>query len=284
MQQIEPSESTCTERHGKVLLSSGITLAWSDSGTGDPLLLIHGGHGGQVHWMANIAELERDHRVIAPDLAGFGGSSDPGRCLTPDEHAHELAVWLAELGLARVRMVGFSFGSLVATALALAYPSLVDALVLVNPPGVGPRSEAALSLPERMSAIAKQHGRRAGIEGTLRELMLAQSSLITPALVDRMTEAARLTRYVTRGISRQSQTLDLMSRLRMPTAVLLGEEDPFHSNDLEGRRRSLDAVLGAGATRLIPDAAHWLQYDQPHRFAAELRSFFHSTQKTKETT
>jgi 2-hydroxy-6-oxonona-2,4-dienedioate hydrolase len=285
-QQLQPSPSPDAQgiRRGNAVLPSGISLCWVESGNGVPLLLVHGGHGGSVHWSANLADLGQDHRVIAPDLPGFGESSDPGRCLTPEEHAHELVAWLARIDVPRVRVVGFSFGSLVALAFAIAHPAAVEALVLVNLPGVGPRSESALNLPQRMSTLAREQGQRAGIEGTLRELMLSNQPLVTPSLVDLMTVAARRTRYVTRGISRQSQTLELLARLRVRTAVLIGARDPFHSNDLEGRRRSIDGVLGAGATRVVADAAHWLQYDQPQRFADELRRFFHAPQKTKETT
>jgi pimeloyl-ACP methyl ester carboxylesterase len=268
----------------QALLSGGITLNWVESGAGDALLLIHGGHGGLVHWMANMEDLGADHRVLAPDLPGFGASSDPGQCFTPEVHAEVLAQWLAGTGVQRVRVAGFSFGSLVALALATTHPTFVEALVLLNPPGVGPRSPEALALPERMSAISKQQGRRAGIEGTLRELMLSRQELVTQDLIERMTLAAQRTRHVTRSISRQSPTLEILAQLQVPCAVLIGEKDPFHSNDLEGRSRSIDAVLGEGATRLVSGAAHWLQYDQPRRFAGELRRFFHSKQQARETT
>jgi 2-hydroxy-6-oxonona-2,4-dienedioate hydrolase len=270
--------------HKQALLPGGITLNWAESGAGDALVLVHGGHGGLVHWMANMEELGADHRVLAPDLPGFGASSDPGHCFTPQEHAEVLAAWLAGLDVRRARVVGFSFGSLVAIALALARPDLVETLVLVNPPGVGPRSPEALALPERMSAMSKQQGRRAGIEGTLRELMLSRQELVTPGLVDCMTLAAQRTKHVTRSISRQSPTLEILAGLQVPCAVLIGEKDPFHSNDLQGRREGIDAVLGAGATRFVPGAAHWLQYDQPRCFAGELRSFFQSLQQAQETT
>jgi len=261
-----------------------VALHWAEAGDGDALLLLHGGHGGWVHWAANIDELAAQYRVLAPDLPGFGESSDPGRCFTPQEHAQLLRDWLEQLGIAHLRLVGFSFGSLVALELTLAAPSSVDSLVLVNPPGVGPRSAQALALPERMSAVARQSGQRAGVAASLRELMLSRHELITDELVDRMALATQRTRHVTRSISRQSPTLSLLAGIDVPTAVLIGERDPFHSNDLPGRVKAIDGLLGAGATRIVPGAAHWLQYDQPGHFSRELRSFFHQRQDRQETT
>jgi 2-hydroxy-6-oxonona-2,4-dienedioate hydrolase len=262
------------------VVAEGVVLNWMEAGTGKPLVLIHGGHGGLVHWQANVAELARDHRVLAPDLAGFGQSSDPRRCLAPAEHAHVLAAWLGELDIANAAVVGFSFGALVAVEWALAEPQRMAGLVLVNPPGVGPRSADALELPARLSTFAKEHGRRAGIERTLCELMLCRHELVTAALVDQMTLAAERTRHVTRAISRSSDTLPRLRQLQMPACALIGERDPFHRNDLDGRRRSIDEAIGMGATRLVPRAAHWLQYDQPQAFASELRRFFQQRPET----
>lgn len=259
-----------------------VELHWVDAGEGEPLVLLHGGHGGIVHWSANVDDLAADHRVLVPELAGFGASSDPGRALTPAEHADVVAAWLRGLAIDRARLVGFSFGSLVALELALARPDLVEALVLVNPPGVGPRSQDALDLPERLAAVARRDGHRAGIAATLRELMLSRPERITDALIDRVAATATRTRHVTRAVSRAALTLPLLARLAVPARVLIGERDPFHRNDLDGRRAAIDAVLGAGATRLVPEAAHWLQHDRPEAFARELRRFFE--QRLVETT
>ncbi len=259
-------------------------IHWGEAGRGEALLLLHGGHGSWAHWSANLTNLSSSYRVLAPDLPGFGDSYDPGRCLEAHEHALALVAWLDALKIDRVYAIGFSFGSLVALALATAAPQRCPALMLVNPPGVGPRSPEALALPERMSALAKAHGRRAGVEGTLRELMLARGELVTAELVDRMTAASERTRYITRAISRSAPTLTYLQSLAVPACVLLGERDPFHSHDLPGRVTAIDHVLGAGATRIIPGAAHWLQYDQPQAFGAEVRRFLAITKNSQETT
>lgn len=199
-------------------------------------------------------------------MPGFGHSYDPGRCLEPAEHAEVIAELLDKIEINDVTVVGFSFGSLVATTLALERPDLVGSLVLVNPPGVGARSADALAIPARVSAITRAHGRREGIAANLRELMLCHWELIDTALIDLVSDSVARTRYVTRGISQQSQTLQLLGRVTQGVKVLIGERDPFHSNDLPGRVLAIDEVLGRGAADIVPDAAHWLQYDRPDRF------------------
>lgn len=264
--------------HRDIALSGG-RLHYVEAGSGDPVLLVHGGHGGWIHWMANVKPLSAHCRVLAVDLPGFGRSYDPGRCLMPEEHAEVLAEFLAQLKIESVALVGFSFGTLVASTLTVRRPDLVRVLTLLNPPGVGQRSPEALALPARLSALAKAQGRRAGVEGTLRELMLCHHELVDDDLIDLLGDSIARTRYVTRSVSQSSDTFSLLKQVTRKTMVLIGERDPFHSNDLEGRRKSIDAVLGAGAVRIVPGAAHWLQYDRPDSFNQALLDFIADTRR-----
>src|SRR4051812_49095692 len=59
----------------------GCVLGYLDSApdaprAGSPLLLVHGGHGGWMHWRTNLVALASSHRVLAPDMPGFGASSE----------------------------------------------------------------------------------------------------------------------------------------------------------------------------------------------------------------
>lgn len=258
-------------RHGYIKVGSG-EIHYVEDGDGMPLVLVHGGYGGWVHWLANIGDLAGEYRVIAVDLPGFGESADPGRCLQPNEHAEELAALLDHLNLKRAVVAGFSFGTLVSTQLAMQRPDLVSCLVLVSLPGVGVRTDEALQLPQRMSQLAREKGKRAGIEGVLRELMLSDTERVTPALVELMSEYNARTRYITRSISRQSKMIAQLELLDISTAVLLGALDPYHSNELEGRKVRMDSALRRNATTIVADAAHWLQYEQPEVFGKIVRN------------
>jgi pimeloyl-ACP methyl ester carboxylesterase len=56
--------------------AGGITLHWREWGQGQPLVLLHGGHGSWMHWVRNIECFARHYRVLVPDLPGFGASDD----------------------------------------------------------------------------------------------------------------------------------------------------------------------------------------------------------------
>lgn len=105
-------------------------LAHDDLGSGPPVLLLHSGVADRRMWRAQLPLLGRTHRVIAPDLPGFGGSPpDPG----PNDAAAGLVALLDAKGIDRAAVVGASLGGRVALELADRYPSRVDRLVLLAP-------------------------------------------------------------------------------------------------------------------------------------------------------
>lgn len=237
-----------------------------------PILLIHGGHGAWIHWRANLAALASRHRVIVPDMPGFGASSalpSPGI----DDIAAELSGWIDQLGLRDLTIAGFSFGSLVTTALSALRPDAISRVLLINPPGLGKRSPEAARLHEEIGALARASGLREGVSATLRRLMLADPAQLTEAMLDDFEYAVRRTRFVTRDISRATDLLPALAALSQPLRVLIGEQDPYHRHDIAGRRERVAQARGEDCVMVFPRAAHWLQYECRDEFAATLLAF-----------
>ncbi len=105
------------------------TMAYDDQGSGPPVLLLHAGVADRRMWRPQAAALARNHRVVAPDLAGFGETPlQPG----PFSYAADLVTLLDGLGIERADVVGSSFGGRVAMELTHEAPSRVASLVLLN--------------------------------------------------------------------------------------------------------------------------------------------------------
>jgi pimeloyl-ACP methyl ester carboxylesterase len=230
-----------------------------------PLLLVHGGHGGWRHWQSNLDALAREHRVVAPDMPGFGDSTDlPGAGI---EALADVLDELAEtLQLGAVGVAGFSFGTLVATALATRRPERVARLLLVNPPGLGVRSPEVIRVQKEISELAKRSGSRAGIEQTMRRLLVADPSRIDDAVIDAALAMAKQMRFFTRDLSRGANLLPQLAALKQPLKVLIGEQDPHQRHEAAERIARIDAARGAGTALLVPGAAHWLQHDRADAF------------------
>lgn len=106
-----------------------------------PVLLIHGAGGNFRNWPVPMRRLAH---AVALDLPGHGGSPLPGRT-TIAEYAADCAACLEALGITRAIIAGHSMGGAIAQQLALAYPSLVQGLVLVGTGARLPVNEAIIT-------------------------------------------------------------------------------------------------------------------------------------------
>ncbi len=125
------------------------SLAYDRSGTGEPVLLLHGWPGDRTDYrvLGPALALASSCDVIVPDLRGFGASdkhppseADPAGQYSPAAQARSVAGLIRELDLGPVLLAGYDVGSRIAQTMAAQYPDLVRALVISPPlPGIGPR-------------------------------------------------------------------------------------------------------------------------------------------------
>lgn len=116
----------------------GVGTNYLEAGAGSPVVLVHGSGPGVsafANWRLTIPTLATEHRVLAPDMAGFGFSDKPGG-YSMDGWVDQLDGFLTALGLERVSLVGNSFGGGLALAFATRWPDRVDKLVLMGSVGV----------------------------------------------------------------------------------------------------------------------------------------------------
>ena len=111
-----------------------VELFYTDDGSGArTVLLIHGLSCDSDDWVWQLGPLAGRYRVVAVDLRGHGRSSAPSSGYTPPELAADLAGFIEVLALGPVIAIGHSLGGVVASALAVEYPLLVEAVVTIDP-------------------------------------------------------------------------------------------------------------------------------------------------------
>jgi pimeloyl-ACP methyl ester carboxylesterase len=232
------------------------------TGAGLPLLLLHGSNGNWHHWRANVDALALHHRVIVPDMPGFGLSeSAPVADLAGLSAA--LADLVRQLGLEQVALVGYSVGSLFACALASASAPAISRLLLINPPGWRERSAQVVDLQKQASIRGKEAGVRAGAEFTLRQIMLRNHQYMDEAMLNQTLAAIGSLRVITKSISRTTDLFALLGAIHCPWHVALSAEDPYHQHCLEERANRLTQFNGAPCVTVIQQARHWVQQDRP---------------------
>ena len=116
---------------------NGAELAYLDSGSGDPVILVHGSTSDYRSWGGQIAPLSELYRVIAVSRRRHWPNSwpepDSGLC-SANEHAADLAGLIEMLGLGPCHLVGSSYGALTALTMTVGRPELTRSLVLGEPP------------------------------------------------------------------------------------------------------------------------------------------------------
>ncbi|ACK81043.1 alpha/beta fold hydrolase [Methylorubrum extorquens] len=119
---------------GRFMTVNGVRLHCFEQGQGEPLVLIHGNGTMIQDFLVSgiVDELAKHHRVIIIDRPGYGYSERPRALWTPRAHASLYQAALERLGVSQAVVLGHSWGSLVAVALALQAPQLVRSLVLAS--------------------------------------------------------------------------------------------------------------------------------------------------------
>jgi pimeloyl-ACP methyl ester carboxylesterase len=124
--------------------TEGFRLAYERSGSGDPVLLLHGWPGDHTDWDQLVPSLTDVADVLRPDLRGFGESdkhkADPEKIYSGHRQARAVVALMDELKIKDAVVSGYDVGSFVSQTIAAMRPDLVKALVISPPlPGAGQR-------------------------------------------------------------------------------------------------------------------------------------------------
>jgi pimeloyl-ACP methyl ester carboxylesterase len=251
-----------------------------EGGSGPPLLLLHGGGGGGANWYRLFPDLVSSTRVLAPDFPGFGLSPDaPPAPPLGLQAARQLIDLLDALQVARVSVLGTSFGGLAALRLAQHFPGRVERLVLLDSAGL------ARGLPWSVRIGARAALAPLTLRPTERGSLLLLRRLLTStpldaahegALVAWLAEVARaharppLQHFA--GWTGQREVLGRkeLARLDLPVLLLWGERDRFFP--LAQARRAAKC-LAAGQLQVLAGAGHSPNWECPAAVLVQLRRF-----------
>ena len=168
------------------LTVAGATLVYDVTGTGPPVVLVHGFGLDMRMWEPQLPALAGRYQVIRYDCLGFGqsGAFDP---TVPYAHHEDLVALLDHLGVGTAVVVGLSFGGRVAMHTALAAPSRLRALALLDAvlDGVAWDLESAAGLDAVGAAVAEggiAAGRTAWMAHPLFAAAREHPELVTPAI------------------------------------------------------------------------------------------------------
>ena len=110
--------------------ADGISVAYTEKGTGEPLVLLHGGGLTSAMWGKQVDALAAHYRVILPDTRGHGRTDNPDHAFGYTLLADDVAAFCRALGLEKPIIMGYSDGGITTLTVGIRHPELARALVV----------------------------------------------------------------------------------------------------------------------------------------------------------
>src|SRR5687768_11572653 len=194
--------------------ANGVDYYYEIHGSGEPLLLLHGGLGSSDMFDGNVLPaLAKTRQVIAVDLQGHGRTTLGERPINLVDIGNDLAFVLDKLGFKQVDVVGYSFGGGAALRLAIQHPTVVRRLVVMSAPyaqnGFFPEM-----LPQQAAVGAAMAEQMKETPMYKSYVAVAPNPKDFPRLLDRMGE------YMRRPYDWSAE----VKKLSMPVMLVYGED------------------------------------------------------------
>lgn len=257
--------------HRDIDAGDGLSIHVASSGSGQPLVLLHGFTGSTATWDYLRSRLESSHRVIAIDLPGHGRSSSPSDAsrYSLDRLADDLITVFDALGLTSVALLGYSMGGRAALRFAVRHPDRLSALILESTsPGIEDleRRSERIAADNALAELIEKSGIEAFVskweklpiwktQEALHEDV--RNSLRTQRLRNDPRGLANSLRGAGAGVD--PDVLNQLHRITAPTLLLAGELD----SPYVAFARRLESGLPRAEVRLIPNAGHAAHLENP---------------------
>lgn len=248
-------------------------LAYTVTGEGTPVVLVHAGVTDHHMWDAVLPALAERHTVIRYDLRGSGESAPPAG---PFSVTDDLRRLLDHLGHERVRLVGTSWGGRVAVNFTLAHPDRVHSLAVLSAPWPGYDWSAEMIAYDEAETAALAAGDldaavRVNLDMWVRGPAREWADVDAGA-AERLLEPMRTSLMNQDAVEKYSQGAPAgdITTIAVPTLVGVGLLDLADFQDIG--RRYADGIPGATLVEFAT-AAHLIALDAPTELTAVLDPF-----------
>jgi pimeloyl-ACP methyl ester carboxylesterase len=253
-------------------------VSWHEFGTPKshalPLILLHGGHGSWEHWIRNVEALSKHFYVLVPDMPGYGDSTLFDTQFQAGILDPLLATINSLLGAEQpINIAGFSFGSYVATHLAIQRKG-TNKIALLGTAGHGGPRRPRGDLQNWRGLYAKQDWD--GVSNIMRENlylhMISAYDRIDALAIRLHQDACFAARFKSRPISRAGGLAEVLQDYGGEVLLICGEHDVTCTPEY-----LVETIVRGHANRrieLVKDAGHWVQYEKADQVNASLIQWF----------
>lgn len=245
-------------------------LSYTREGQGTPLVLIHGYLGGSDMWRGQIDHFVTGFDVIAPDLPGFGNSSELAPLDTIAALSQHVLALLTELGIERFVLLGHSMGGMIVQQMTADAPGRIDKLICY---GTGPVGD----MPGRFESIKQSRARLKsdGVAETARRIAA------TWFVDGDQADGFAVCEVLGKKVSLQTALACLsawenwdgrpaLAGIDCDTLIIWGDRDRSYD---WSQPQALWAGISNSALAVVPGCAHNVHLEKPHLFNAIVEDF-----------
>lgn len=268
-----------TETRGTTRSPNGTPIAWFRSGTGPPMVLVHGATADHTAWRTVAPLLAPSHTLYAIDRRGRGASGDtpPYAIAREYEDVASVVDAVAAAEGRPVDVVGHSYGGRVSLGAALLSPNLRRLVVYEGAPAPDGRSFQGVGVMNRLEALAAADDREGLLSFFLASVVgMSADELASyrhaPSWPARVEAAPTVVREMWAEAAEDAGP-ERYAGVRIPVLQIIGGDSPPVFSD---GTWALDRRLSNGIVAIIPGAKHAAHHTHPERFAAEVRAFTES--------
>lgn len=269
------------------VVANGIDTFYLDAGSGPPVIVLHGLGATNASMLPTLHALAENHRVLAPDLPGFGDSEKPHAAYDPSFFVKWLAAFMDATEVSRPCLVGNSMGGRIAIEMGLVSPERVSKLVLLAPSMAFRRFRQAVPivrfLSPEMGALPLPFLRSHSHHG-IRLLFSRPDRLHDSWYEAAVDEFLRIFRTARGRVSLFAAARQIylerpfgpngfwtrLERLRTPSLFVWGSRDRLVP---VGFAKHVEALLPHAASEVLDDCGHVPQFELPETTHALIKDF-----------
>jgi len=255
----------------------GVRIAYEMAGRGPSLLFLHGGLLDKRMWDDQFAFFARSHRAIRYDMR-CSGQSETVPSAEPFTHHEDLLRFLKTLQLDRLSLIGLSNYAM-ALDFTIAYPQLVERLVLISP-GLRGYDFRDVWIGTEFAAMMQALGKhdlsgavevflKMWIDGPYRE-PTEVNPLVRERARDMVTRSLKLSRLAPNSIGLEPPAIGRLSEVQVPTLIVLGEKD---APDIHAIGKLIHEGVAGSRIVTFRDAGHCLPMEKPNEFNFTIEAF-----------
>jgi pimeloyl-ACP methyl ester carboxylesterase len=250
---------------------NGVDLFYEVTGTGEPLLFLHGLGSSGRDWELQVQAFARDYRVITVDLRGHGRSQKADGSYSIPLFAEDVIALLDHIAPEAVHVVGLSMGGMVALQLALTSPERVRSLTVVNSSaGLNPDSLAEYGqVLVRVFLAVTLSQRQVGAYLANRFFPEPDQALIRRIFIEHWAQNDKLAYLKAMWAIMRWNVVAELPDIDCPSLIIGGDEDYIPL----AHKTTMAQGIPDAALVIVPHSRHGTPVDQPARFNAILDDF-----------